>query len=231
MNNEARVYSQAPSISLQQDLTKQIREFGYQFTKRFLDVVVALIGLLAFIPAWALVKIAYMLKGDFTSVIYTQNRIGLYGKEFKFYKFRSMVPDADEILKNLLETNKEAREEYFTNKKLTNDPRVTKIGKILRKTSLDELPQVINILKGDMALIGNRPYMPKEKKDMGLLYRQIVKTKPGLTGYWQTNGRSNVSFEKRLELESWYSLHYNLKLDIKIFFDTFKVVLGGKSAK
>jgi len=231
MNNDARVIGQVSSISLHNVNTQNIRKLGYQLTKRFLDVIIALFGLLFLIPVYICVKIAYVLTGDFTSVIYSQNRIGLNGKEFRFYKFRSMVPDADDILKLLLETNKAARVEYEENKKLKNDPRVTKIGKFLRKTSLDELPQLINILKGDMALIGNRPYLPREKQDMGLLYRQVVKTKPGLTGYWQTNGRSDVSFDRRLELESWYSNHYSFKLDVKIFKDTFKVVLGCKSAR
>ena len=123
------------------------------------------------------------------------------------------------------------KNEYQRNKKLKHDPRVTKIGKFLRKTSLDELPQLINVLKGDMTLIGNRPYLPREKADMGLFYKQIIKTKPGITGFWQTNGRSDVSFEKRLRLESWYSNHYNFKLDAKIFKDTFGVVLGCKSSR
>ena len=121
-------------------------------------------------------------------------------------------------------------EEYSKNKKLKKDPRITKIGKILRKLSIDELPQVINVLKGDMSIIGNRPYLPREKKDMKEYYHDIVKTKPGITGYWQVNGRSNTSFEERIKLESYYSNHYSLKLDLKIFIKTFIVVLFSKGA-
>ena len=114
---------------------------------------------------------------------------------------------------------------------LKDDPRITKVGNLLRKTSLDELPQLINVLKGDMSLVGNRPYLPREKEDMGEYYKEIVKTKPGITGYWQVNGRSDVSFERRLKLETYYSNHCSLDLDIRIFFRTFKVVLFGKNAK
>ena len=158
-------------------------------------------------------------------------RIGKNGKEFKFYKFRTMVPRADEILFQLLEENEEIREEYTRNKKLVSDPRITKAGNLLRKTSLDELPQLLNVLKGDMSLVGNRPYLPREKDDMGEYYKHIIKTKPGITGYWQVNGRSDVSFENRLKLETYYSNHCSLDLDIRIFFKTFKVVLFGKNAK
>ena len=142
-----------------------------------------------------------------------------------------MVLHADEILFKLLEENEEMREEYKKNKKLVNDPRITKVGRILRKTSLDELPQLLNVIKGDMSLVGNRPYLPREKDDMGEYYQEIIKTKPGITGYWQVNGRSDVSFERRLKLESYYSNHCSLDLDVRIFFRTFKVVLFGKNAK
>ena len=142
-----------------------------------------------------------------------------------------MVPNADEVLAKLLKEDKEAAKEYKINKKLENDPRITKMGKILRKTSIDELPQLINVLKGDMSLIGNRPYLPREKEDMGDYYNDILKTKPGLTGYWQVSGRSNTTFEERLKLEKYYSNHSSLKLDIKIFFKTFKVVLLHKGSK
>ena len=166
-----------------------------------------------------------MLTKDFNSVFYTQDRIGKNGKIFKLYKFRSMIPNADKVLEEMLKEDNEITREYKLNKKLKNDPRISKVGKVIRKLSIDELPQVINILKGDMSLIGNRPYLPREKKDMGKYYKEIIKTRPGLTGYWQVNGRSATTFKDRLKLESYYSKHCGLKMDIKIFFKTFKVVL------
>ena len=208
-----------------------IRKIGYRIIKRVFDIIISLIGMLLLIPATIIVKVAYMCTGDFTTIFYTQDRIGKNGKIFKLYKFRSMVPNADEILFRTLEIDKIMAKEYKENKKLKNDPRITKIGKIIRKLSIDELPQFINIFFGDMSLIGNRPYLPREKQDMGKYYDTIIKTKPGLTGYWQVNGRSDTTFEQRLELENYYSNNSTLKLDIKIFFKTFSVVLFGKSAK
>ena len=208
-----------------------IHNIGYKVFKRLFDIAVSLIGLLLLIPLTIIIKIAYMLSGDFTKVIFTQDRIGLNGKHFKFYKFRSMVPNADEALKKLLAENEDLRKEYEINKKLKNDPRITKVGKLIRHASIDEIPQFINILKGDMSLIGNRPYLPREQEDMGMYYNHIVKTKPGLTGHWQTSGRSKTTFEDRLGLESYYSNHQSVHFDIKIFFKTFSVVLFGKGAE
>lgn len=208
-----------------------IKMVMYHGIKRLFDIICSLIGCLFLLPIALVVKISYILNKDFEPIFFTQNRIGLHGKEFKFYKFRSMVPNADKVLEELLANNEELAEEYSINKKLENDPRITKMGRILRNTSIDELPQLINVLKGDMSLIGNRPYLPREKEDMGLYYKNIVETKPGLTGYWQVSGRSDVTFQKRLELEKYYSNHASLKLDIKIFFKTFAVVLFKKGSK
>ena len=208
-----------------------LRELGYRFTKRIFDVICGLIGVICLIPIGIIIKIINMLSGDFYPIIFTQNRIGKNGREFKFYKFRSMVPNADEILFKTLEMDKIAAEEYKKNKKFKNDPRITKVGKIIRKLSIDELPQLINVLKGDMSIIGNRPYLPREKDDMEEFYNDIIKTKPGITGYWQVNGRSKTTFRERLELEQHYSKNYSLILDIQIFFKTFKVVLFSKGAE
>ena len=208
----------------------RIKRAIYFIWKRTGDILVSLIGLVLLIPITIIIKIAYMCTGDFHSIIFTQDRIGKNGKHFKFYKFRSMVPNADEVLFKRLAEDEKLAEEYAMNKKLKNDPRITKIGRIIRKASIDETPQFINIFLGDMSLIGNRPYLPREKKDMGEHYEDIIKTKPGLTGYWQVSGRSDLSFKKRLELETYYSKHAGFKLDTKIFFKTFKVVLGGKGA-
>ena len=204
--------------------------FSYVKIKRVFDILFGILGILALIPISFVVLIINFFNKDYAPIIYTQTRIGKDGKEFKLYKFRSMVPNADEVLKELLK-KKKYKKEWDKNKKLKNDPRVTKVGKILRKSSLDELPQFINILKGDMSLVGPRPYLPSEKNDMGNYYDDIIKTKPGLTGYWQVSGRSDVSFKKRLELEQYYSNNYSLLLDIKIIFKTIKVVLGMNGAE
>lgn len=203
----------------------------YLISKRMIDICAGLVGTICLLPLMLIVKVMNVMSGDYESIFHVQNRIGQNGKEFKFYKFRSMIPNADEELKRLLENDEKLKEEYSINKKLENDPRVTKAGKFLRKTSLDELPQMINILKGDMSLIGNRPYLPREKEDMGIYFKEIVKTKPGLTGYWQVSGRSNTTFNERLKLERYYSNHMSMKLDIKIFFKTFAIVLLHKGAK
>ena len=192
----------------------------YPFFKRLFDIVVGILGILLLLPVSIIVKIINILNKDFSPVFYSHTRIGKNGKEFKLYKFRSMVPNADEVLMEMLKDEKIA-EEYHKNKKLKDDPRITKVGKFLRKSSLDEIPQFINILKGEMSLVGNRPYLPREKEDMGKFYDDIVKTKPGLTGYWQVSGRSDVSFKKRLELEQYYSNNFSCKLDIIIISHIF----------
>lgn len=208
-----------------------ITKIMYLFLKRAFDIVCGLIGVIILIPITIVIKIINIISGDFAPVIFTQNRIGKDGTEFKFYKFRSMVPNADEVLFKTLEMDKIAAKEYKKNKKLKNDPRITKVGKVIRKLSIDELPQLINVLKGDMSVIGNRPYLPREKEDMEDYYEEIIKTKPGITGYWQVNGRSKTTFKERLDLEKHYSNNCSLILDIKIFFKTFKVVLFGKGAE
>ncbi len=208
-----------------------LKKTTYSFIKRSFDLVCSLIGIIILIPLSIIIKISYVLTGDFHSIFFTQNRIGKNGKEFKLFKFRTMVVNADEVLFKLLKENKEIAKEYKKNKKLKNDPRITKIGKILRRTSIDELPQLINVFLGNMTMIGNRPYLPREKEDMGKYYNDIIKTRPGITGYWQVSGKENTTFDKRLELESYYSKNCGLKMDIKIFFKTFGAIVKGHGAE
>lgn len=207
-----------------------IKKAVYLTIKRLFDIICALIGILFLIPITIGVKIAYMLTGDFKPIFYTHNRIGKNGKEFKLYKFRSMVWDADKIFEEMMK-DKEFAKKYKKKMKIDNDPRITKVGKFIRKLSIDEMPQFVNVLLGDMHMIGNRPYLPREKADMGEYYDEIVTSKPGITGYWQTAGRNDVDFANRLELESDYSKNMCLAMDIKIFFKTFSVVLCGRGAK
>lgn len=227
--NEAVAVSSIDDTS-KKSVAKTLRRYAYIVIKRTFDIICALLGLVFLLPVALIVKISYMLTGDFKSIFFCQKRIGKNGKEFKFFKFRTMVKNADEVLFKMMEENEEIREEYRINKKLKNDPRITKVGKLLRKSSLDELPQLLNILFGQMAIIGNRPYLPREKEDMGTYFNDIVKTKPGLTGYWQVSGRSDCTFDERLKLEQYYSKNCGLRMDIKIFFKTFYVVLLRKGA-
>lgn len=201
------------------------RKYSYRTFKRFNDILAGLIGCMLLIPITIVVKIVSIINGDFDSIFFKQERIGKNGKTFNMYKFRSMVPNADDVLKQYLKENKDAAKEYKKMKKLKNDPRVTKIGKFLRKTSLDEVPQFINLLKGDMSLIGNRPYLPREIEDMGDSYHYIILTRPGLTGLWQCTLRSRATFEERLRLESYYSTHVYPSTDFKILLKTVKTVI------
>ncbi len=199
--------------------------------KRVIDICGGLIGTIALIPLTILIYIArIVLHENDGPIFYEQLRIGKNGKIFKMYKYRSMVIGADDKLKEYLAENEEARKEYKKYKKLKHDPRITKVGKFIRKTSLDEFPQFINVLIGDMSLVGPRPYLPREKEDMGKYYDSIIKTRPGITGYWQITGRSDVTFEDRLKMDHDYIENKNLKADVKIFVKTILNVLKKEGA-
>ena len=206
------------------------REYVYRFFKRTLDIIGSIFGIILLIPITLIIYILTKIKKEKGSLFYTQQRIGKNGKIFKMYKFRSMIPNADEALEKYLKENEEARKEYKINKKLKNDPRVTKVGDFIRKTSIDEFPQFINVLKGEMSLVGPRPYLPKEIEDMGSAYKEIIKVKPGITGFWQVSGRNDVTFNDRIKLDLEYCNKKNLKLDIKILFDTVKKVVKREGA-
>lgn len=202
----------------------------YQFTKRSFDIVCSLLGCLVLLPIALVVKVMYMINGDFNSIFYTQKRIGKDGKEFKFYKFRTMVPNADEVLKKLLK-QKKYKKQWESHHKIDNDPRITKIGKILRKTSLDELPQLINVLKSDMSLIGPRPLVPGELDEHKGNHKIYESVKPGITGWWASHGRSALTYQERLKLEYYYVQNQSLTLDIKCVFATVMAVLKKTGAK
>ena len=150
--------------------------------------------------------------GDTDPIFFKQERIGLHGKPIYIYKYRSMVPNAEVVLEELMENDPAIREEYLKNKKIVNDPRITEVGNFLRKTSLDEFPQFWNVLKGDMSLVGPRPYLPREKEDMDIYYDSVIECKPGITGMWQANGRSDVGFEDRCKLDDYYYRNWSLGL-------------------
>lgn len=156
---------------------------AYSFFKRLVDITASSVALIVLSPLFLVTTIA-IRKDSKGPAIFTQKRIGKNGKLFDIYKFRTMVPDADKKLYELLEKDESARVEYKKNKKLKNDPRITKVGSFLRKTSIDELPQLINVLKGDMSFVGPRPYLPREIEDMQGYYDKIIESKPGITGLW-----------------------------------------------
>ncbi len=197
----------------------------YLKVKRVFDVLIGLFGIFLIVPLAFIIKAISIYNRDYNSIFFKQQRIGKDGKLFWMYKFRTMVPNADEVLETLLKNNDSFREEYTINKKLKNDPRITKLGQFLRKTSLDEMPQFINVFLGQMSLVGNRPYLPREKEDMGIYFNQVIKTKPGITGLWQTSGRSNVTFNERVQIESKYSYLQSAKTDLKILKDTIVQVV------
>lgn len=197
----------------------------YEVIKRVIDVVCSFVGVLVLSPLF--VVIAIIIK--FTSkgpVFFSQKRVGRDGKEFKMYKFRSMVVNAEELKEKLVAQNEMSGPMF----KMKDDPRVTKVGKFIRKTSIDELPQLFNVLKGDMSLVGPRPSLPKEVAQFeDWMYRRL-EVKPGLTCYWQVSGRNNIDFEDWMKLDIKYVDERSTWIDIKLIFKTVGVLFGDKNA-
>ena len=202
------------------------QNIAFRFIKRTIDILAGIVGIILLIPITLVVAIMRIIKKENSGpIFYEQLRIGKNGKQFRMYKYRSMCLNADETLKKDLEENEDAKKEYKKYKKLKYDPRITKVGKVLRATSLDEFPQFINVLKGDMSLVGPRPYLPREKNDMGKYYNIIIKIKPGVTGPWQIRGRSNISFEDRLKIDAEYIQKMSITNDVKMVLKTLTKVV------
>ena len=199
----------------------------YDFVKRFADIICSAIAIILLSPFFIIISIAIKAtsKGP---VIFVHNRVGKNGKKIGIYKFRSMVMNAEELIEKF---TPEQKEEFKKNFKLKNDPRITKIGKFLRKTSLDELPQLFNILKGDLSIVGPRPIMEVETKIYGKYKDMLLSVKPGLTGFWAANGRSDTSYKRRRAMEIYYVKKRSLLFDIKIIFKTVISVFKGDGAK
>ena len=200
----------------------------YRYIKRLLDIILSLFGLIILIPICILVKISFLCKGDKKSIFFKHTRIGKDGKPFMMYKFRSMVHNAEELLEELLKEER-YRKEWAESQKIEKDPRVTTIGAFLRKSSMDELPQLLNVLKGDMSIVGPRPLVEGELEEHGgsKLY---WKEKPGITGWWGSHGRSDVDYEQRLELEYYYIRNISFKLDVICIFKTITAVIKHEGA-
>ncbi|MGG7142767.1 sugar transferase [Clostridium nigeriense] len=197
----------------------------YSLLKRLIDIIGALFGLILLSPI--LIIVGFLIKLESKGpIIFAQKRVGLNGKEFKMYKFRSMVANAEEIKEKLKEKNEMSGPMF----KIKDDPRITKVGKFIRKTSIDELPQLINVLKGDMSLVGPRPSLPNEVKEFEPWMLKRLEVKPGITCFWQVMGRNNIDFENWMKLDIKYVNERSLWLDIKLIFKTFFVLFGDENA-
>lgn len=205
------------------------KQLSYLAVKRIMDILFGLLGTVLMLVLGLFIKIIRLAMGDTKSILYTQTRVGLNGKPFPFYKFRSMVPNADELLPELLKIP-EYRAQWDEKHKFRNDPRIDRLGRFLRKTSLDEIPQFFNVLLGQMSLIGPRPLDVGELEAHGglKLYQQV---KPGITGWWGCSGRPNTTYEERLVLEYYYVRNCSLDLDLLCVVKTVKMILQGKGAK
>ncbi|WP_368236372.1 sugar transferase [Clostridium perfringens] len=198
----------------------------YLFSKRIIDILGAAFGLIILSPLFLIVAIAIKIEDNKGSVLFSQKRVGQYGKEFNMYKFRSMVSNAEELKAKLIAQNEMSGPMF----KMKHDPRITKVGKFIRKTSIDELPQLINVLKGEMSLVGPRPSLPNEVAKFEPWMLERLEVKPGLTCYWQVMGRNNIDFEDWMKLDIKYVQDRNFWVDIKLIFKTFFVLFGDESA-
>ncbi|MDK2122977.1 sugar transferase [Parachitinimonas caeni] len=199
-----------------------------RLAKRLLDIIGAGILLILLLPVFMVVSLIIRSHGG--TAIFGHKRVGRAGQPFVCYKFRTMIPNADQRLKELLAHDPAAREEWERDFKLKDDPRITPIGAILRQTSLDELPQLWNVLIGDMSLVGPRPIVEAEMPRYGADIDLYLSVRPGLTGLWQVSGRNNMSYTERVALDSYYVNNWSLFGDIKIIFKTALVVVRGDGA-
>ena len=197
---------------------------NYKIIKRFLDFIFAFLLIILLIPLFLIIGILIKISSK-GSIIYIQKRIGKNNTSFSCYKFRTMHPKSKYLLKKILIKNKDFKNQFSETRKIVNDPRITRFGKFLRFSSLDELPQIFNVLIGDMSFIGPRPIVKSEIKKYGKEFGKVFSIKPGISGLWQVSGRNNLSYDKRVELDIYYSENINYLLDIKIFIRTILVIL------
>ena len=198
----------------------------YSVTKRLIDIVGSLCGIILLSPLFLIVAILIKIEDPKGKVFFAQERNGRYPKTFKMYKFRSMVHNAEDLLKDLMDRNEQTGPVF----KINDDPRITKVGKFIRKTSIDELPQLFNVLKGDMSLVGPRPPIPHEVDQYNSYQMQRLAVKPGLTCIWQVSGRNNIGFDEWVEMDIEYIKTRSLWLDIKLIFKTVGVLFGDDNA-
>ncbi|WP_270772559.1 sugar transferase [Intestinibacter bartlettii] len=198
----------------------------YLFIKRSIDIICSLAGIIVLSPVFLIVAVLIKIEDPKGSIFFCQERNGQHPNTFKMYKFRSMVHNAEELLKDLQHKNEQTGPAF----KMADDPRITKVGKFIRKTSLDELPQLFNVLKGDMSLVGPRPPIPREVREYNPYQMQRLLVKPGLTCIWQVSGRNNIGFDEWVDMDLEYIKTRNLLLDIKLILKTVKVLFGDSNA-
>lgn len=199
---------------------------SYLIFKKIMNFIISFIALVTLSPILLIISLIIKIDSE-GPVIYKHYRLGKNGKVIGVYKFRTMFKNADEVFRNFTKEQKEEYEKFF---KLENDPRITRVGDFLRKTSLDKLPQILNILKGEMSIMGPRPVVLDEIKKFGNLKDKYLNVLPGLTGWWTCNGRSSTTYEKRIDLEMYYIDNQSLKLDIECFFKTILAVFKRNGA-
>ena len=205
-----------------------LRRWPARLTKRLFDFFTAAILIVLLSPLMLIIALALKLEGG--NVFFAHRRVGKHGRNFNCYKFRSMVPNAEQLLQQLLHKNPSLQSEWLREHKLKDDPRVSKLGDFLRSTSLDELPQLFNVLKSEMSLVGPRPIVPAELQKYGLEKSYYLMVRPGMTGLWQVSGRNDVDYETRVYLDAWYVKNWSLWYDLAILFKTVKVVFWRNGA-
>tara|TARA_B100000212_G_scaffold293257_1_gene235479 strand:- start:200 stop:853 length:654 start_codon:yes stop_codon:yes gene_type:complete len=205
-------------------LKEKINFKFYLLFKNIFDLLFSLLFLIAFLPLFLIISFLIKLSSR-GPIFFLQKRIGKNNNQFKLIKFRTMHPEAKDILENLLLKDSLLKKEFEETHKLKNDPRITNIGKLLRKSSLDELPQFINVIRGEMSIIGPRPIVKDEKKKYGKNLKKVLSIKPGITGLWQVSGRNNLTYKRRIKLDLNYVENYNFIMDLRILFRTFGVIL------
>lgn len=228
MDNRFKFEEEFDEVAIAIDLSEVLAKESilYSITKRLIDIVGSLCGIILLSPLFLIVAILIKLEDPKGKVFFSQERNGKYPKTFKMYKFRSMVHNAEELLKDLMDRNEQTGPVF----KINDDPRITKVGKFIRKTSIDELPQLFNVLKGDMSLVGPRPPIPHEVDQYNSYQMQRLAVKPGLTCIWQVSGRNNIGFDEWVEMDIEYIKTRNLWLDIKLIFKTVGVLFGDDNA-
>ena len=228
MDNRFKFEEEFDEVAIAIDFSEVLAKESilYSITKRLIDIVGSLCGIILLSPLFLIVAVLIKLEDPKGKVFFAQERNGRYPKTFKMYKFRSMVHNAEDLLKDLMDRNEQTGPVF----KINDDPRITKVGKVIRRTSIDELPQLFNVLKGDMSLVGPRPPIPHEVDQYNSYQMQRLAVKPGLTCIWQVSGRNNIGFDEWVEMDIEYIKTRNLWLDIKLIFKTVGVLFGDDDA-